>query len=154
MSTLEFLNLDKCDVNQKHPVWKDLNSPLDIRKATIKALLLVKRYPLTTSRVMGTKMTENCPLCQKEPETTVHFLLHCTSLQSERNIYLPRVLDTARYNGISVDTQQICMLILDSNNIEEQQRAQHEKLTRNFVFKLHSRRSLLLGGDSAYRNIT
>ena len=40
MSTMEFLNVDACQVGKLHPVWKNTVSQLDILKATVKAQLL------------------------------------------------------------------------------------------------------------------
>ena len=92
MSTMEFLNVDACQVGKLHPVWKNTVSQLDILKATVKAQLLIKRYPLSTSRTAGKKWSDTCPLCGSEPETTAHFLLRYSKLSNIRQQYLPKVM--------------------------------------------------------------
>ena len=67
-SSLEFLNVEMCSVKLLHPVWEDLNA-IDIDKATVKAQLLIKRYPLATSPTAGANRSEMCPLCKEEPNT-------------------------------------------------------------------------------------
>ena len=44
-TSLSILNTDLGKLGALHPKWQDLYSLLDIRKATIKAQLLVRRYP-------------------------------------------------------------------------------------------------------------
>ena len=48
MSSLQFLNISCCEIGHVHPVWEDLDT-ITIDKATVKAQLLVGRYPLATS---------------------------------------------------------------------------------------------------------
>ena len=71
----EFPNTDACQTGKLHPLWRNTTSQLDILKATVKAQLLVKRYPLSTSRTAGKKWSNICKLCETEPETMAHFLL-------------------------------------------------------------------------------
>ena len=47
-SSLGLLKVDVCFTNEPHPIWRNLSNPMAIKKATIKAMLLVQRYPLTT----------------------------------------------------------------------------------------------------------
>ena len=146
MSTMEFLNVDVCRVGKLHPVWKNTVSQLDILKATVKAQLLIKRYPLTTSRTAGKKWNDTCPLCGSEPETTAHFLLRCSKLSNIRQQYLPKVMSC--YEQPSPDL--LVRVILDSSYISEN-RITHETLCRNYTYKLHHKRSILLGGRSGYK---
>ena len=55
MSTLTHVNLGKCDTRTIHTVWQNLPSQLAVRKATVKALLMVKRYPLATCHTASQK---------------------------------------------------------------------------------------------------
>ena len=61
-STLEFLNAKACKLGQLHIVWQKLSSPLEIQKATVKAQLLAKRYPLANSPTSGVRKNDVCPL--------------------------------------------------------------------------------------------
>ena len=146
MSTMEFLNVDACQVGKLHPVWKNTVSQLDILKATVKAQLLIKRYPFSTSRTAGKKWSDTCPLCGSEPETTAHFLLRCSKLSNIRQQYLPKVMSC--YEQPSPDL--LVRVILDSSYISEN-RITHETLCRNYTYKLHHKRSILLGGCSGYK---
>ena len=149
--TLSLLNIERCSLDSLHPVWNDIDSPLDVAKATVKAKLLIQRYPLATSPTAGQQRSETCPLCKDEPETVSHFLLQCPSLQKERRIYLPRVLETYRKHSIPIDVNEITKIILDSNHLEQYDRA-HEVTCRNMVYKLHHKRATLLGRESRYKS--
>jgi hypothetical protein len=148
-STLQYLCVDLCSTEQTHPVWQNLNDPLTIRKATVKALLLVQRYPLASAHTAGPKRSESCPLCSGDLETTTHFLLHCPSLHPIRQRYLKRILETARQHQASVDPENITRIILDSNHLPTAPPC-HEALCRNFIFSMHNARAIALGGESAY----
>ena len=150
MSSLCYLNISACSTNTVHPVWTGLSCPLSIKKATIKALLLTQRYPLSTCRVAGARQREKCPLCNEDPEDTIHFLLHCPTLATTRAPYMHKIMDMCRKLKISVDTDNLTKLILDSTHLPKAV-PNHEELCRNFIFKMHHKRSVQLGGVSAYR---
>jgi hypothetical protein len=144
-SSLQLLNVESCTTDQMHPVWQDLGNPLAIRKATVKAQLLVQRYPLTTSPTAGKRRLSSCPLCCVEPETTIHFLLLCPKLREARLPYLRRIMDTCRKHEISVDTDSLVKMILDTSFLPEPS-ATHEDICRNFVYIMHNTRAIMLGG--------
>ena len=152
MSSLCYLKVDECSSDNMHPTWHNLQSPLDIRKATVKAQLLVRRYPLTTCPTAGAKRSDSCPLCKSEPETTPHFLLQCHTLQKQRKPYLTRIMITCRQQGVSVDTEELTKVILDTNHLPVPDRS-HEETCRNMIFKLHSERAKLLGGGAKYKGV-
>jgi hypothetical protein len=145
-STMQYLDLDHCRIGRLHPVWKELSSPLDIQKATVKAQLLVKRYPLATSPTSGARRLMICPLCGEEDETTEHFVLTCQTLRDVRTPYLLHILETCRSRSISVDLISLTSMIMDSSKLSN-----HELHTRNFLFKLHITRSKLLGAAWGYK---
>ena len=149
MSSLEYLNLDACEIGSLHPTWQEVNNQLDIQKATVKTQLLIKRYPLATSPTAGINKSDLCPLCKQEPETTTHFILHCPSTRLERLPYLLKILATCRSLKISIDVHTLTQVILDSTHLPCQV-PNHEKICRNMLFKIHSKRGVLLGGGSAY----
>ena len=142
--------IEACSLSQVHPAWQNLSCPLSVRKATIQVLLLTQRYPLTASQAAGCKQRDTCPLCNEEPEDTEHFLLQCTSLAQTRLPYLQRILETCREAQLSIDPGSLVCIVLDSNHLPGSIPG-HQELCRNFVYKMHHKRSLLLGGGSAYR---
>ena len=151
--SMSFLNAEKCSLSDTHPVWHDLHCPLDVMKATVKAKMLLQRYPLLTSHTARNQRSETCMLCKQEPETTSHFLLHCPALQKERNIYMPRILNTCRCQNISIGSEQVTKIILDSNHLNHPDRS-HEITCRNMIYKLHTRRANLLGSETRYKSRT
>ena len=151
--TLVLLNIHACNTIDIHPSWKDLHCTLSIHKATAKVKLLVQRYPLSTSHTAGQKKSDLCPLCKVEPETVIHFLLYCEILVEARCPYLQRILETCRRFRVSVDPDTLVKIILDNNHLPEDDK-DHEVTTRNMVFKLHSKRAIILGGVSGYKLAT
>ena len=149
MSSLEFLNTQACSTNHMHPVWQELSCALAIKKATVKAMLLTKRYPLSSSKTAGAKRSELCPLCNTDAETTAHFLLQCSSLLTTRRPYLHRIMDTCRRQGVSIDPETLTKIVLDTTHLPTADR-RHEETCRNLTYKLHHQRAVLLGGLSAY----
>ena len=147
MSTLALLNLDACYLGHLHPVWCGLSSAHDILKATVKAQVLVGRYPLATTPVSGRKSTGTCPLCKKEPETLTHFLFQCPELAEVRRPYLCRILEACRLHGVPIDPNNLLKYVLDPDTCSEW----HNVITRNLLFKLHHTRAVKLGGNSAYK---
>ena len=150
MTTLALLNLDACNLGYLHPVWCGLSSAHDILKATVKAQVLVGRYPLATTHVSGRKISVCCPLCKAAPETLQHFLLHCQELVEARRPYMCRILEACRLQRISVDPDNLVRYILDPK-LSESCSDWHNAITRNFIFKLHHTRAVKLGGNSAYK---
>ena len=83
MSTMEFLNLQACSLGQLHPIRQVLHNPLSILKATARAQLFIKLYPLSTSHTSGSNKKDICPFSKQQPETTTHFLIHCNPTSTE-----------------------------------------------------------------------
>ena len=149
-STLKYLLLSECRTDKIHSVWKDLHSPLSIQQATVHALLLIQRYPLTTSPVSGVKQSDKCPLCKGEPETVEHFLLQCPALQQPRMKYLPQILHACRKDRVSIHPESLVSVILDTTRMPSAD-MNYVDTCRKFTYKLHSVRSVLLGGEPGYR---
>ena len=53
---------------------------------------------------------------------------------------------TCRHSNITVEPDSIIRMILDSSNLLTKD-TKHEENVRNFIFKLQSRRAILLGGS-------
>ena len=148
--TLKYLDVNNCATDKLHPIWQYCNNTLDVKKATVKVKLLVRRYPLTTCHTSGKQKSDICPLCKVEPETVVHFLLQCPVLSDDRSRYIEKLLCRCRQLQIDICPENLVSLILDSNNYTGLDKPQHEALTRNLIFKLHNRRSTTLGVKSCY----
>lgn len=136
-----------------HPIYDNINSILDSNKAAVHAKLLTGRYPLTTSNTAGTLQCASCPLCQQGPETTAHFVLHCDALASARRCYMRHILDTCCTHSLSIDPDDLIQIVLDPATLPAPDKL-HVINTRNLLFKLHSTRSVTLGGDSGYKLAT
>ena len=149
-STLSNLNLEMCQVNRIHPTWLNLSSPLAVKQATIRTLLLVQRYPLTSSPTAGTKRCDTCPLCHSEPETLTHFILHCQSLSPVRLKFLIPILEMCRSNHLSIDPNHLIKIILDSTHLPFAS-PEHDERCRKYIFTLHNERSIMLGGEPQYK---
>jgi len=148
MCSLEYFDYESCDLVNPSSLWTNLETPLDVRKSTIKAKLVVSRYPLGASHIGGNKPV--CQLCNDGPEDTSHFLLQCKATTLDRRPYLNRVLELCRSAMESIETDNIVKLILGRQNRAPFCGKEFETLSRNMIFKLHNRRSILLGGRTQY----
>jgi hypothetical protein len=155
MSTLRLLDMDTCYPRQVHSVWLHNSTPLEAHMATVKARILVQRYPLYSSYCAGKKKSARCPLCTEEEETVQHFLLRCPSLSRYRMPYLREIYTCVLMASAPMPANQedLCILILNPETyLAGDCVLQLETTTRRMIFKLHSERSVLLGGESEYRN--
>ena len=152
-TSLSLLDTEGCYTNRMHPVWADIENSLNVWKAVVKAMLLVQRYPVTTCKTAGSRMCELCPMCHCEPESVMHFILHCPSLAGTRANYLPKILEHCRVLHLSIDPPELLRYIIDSNHPDVRGIPEYEALTRNYLFKLHNMRSMMLGGESTYPNL-
>jgi hypothetical protein len=143
MSSLKNLHIASCALGVLHPVWQGISRPAEVKHATVKAQLLVGRYPLATTHSYGGKRKLECPLCKTHTETLDHFLLYCPLLMDIRQVYLPQILNSCRLHGIQVDPEQVVQFILDSNLCQTLD-MEHERVCRTFVYKMHNRRSQLM----------
>jgi len=142
-SSLQYLNLNKCSLRKVHPVWgSNLTDPLAIQRATVKAQLLVMRYPLTAYSVSGKRKSLLCPLCHQEPETVPHFLLFCPSLSPSRQPWITPILDHLR--KLQLCLTSLVSFILDPPTTNPQVAMELENITRNYCYRLHRQRQYLL----------
>ena len=145
--SLNMLEKNNCIIGELHPTWKHISNTLEIQQATIRARLLVQRYPLASSPT-NTAKTNACPLCMQEKGTTEHFLLHCPSTLSNRLPHLNKILEQHRAHQIPVDPQTIISRLLDASLSPSRI---HNSLSLRFIFNLHHVRTVQLGGGSCYR---
>jgi hypothetical protein len=153
-STLSLLDIATCNPGQLHSVWNHNADPLEAHMATVKARVLVQRYPLYSSYCAGPKKSSLCPLCKSEEETVQHFLLQCTALAEPRLHYLKEIYHHLLTTNTAMpnDRHELTLLIMNPEAyIEEEGVARAETITRRMVFKLHNERTILLGGESEYK---
>ena len=136
-STLQNLNLDMCSTDQKHPIWCTLHGTLSIKQALVKALLLVQCYPLTTSQMAVTRCCNAYPLCKKESETIIHFILHCPRMSLIRIKYLKPIV---MQNQQTVCGPRYCSQNYSVYHLLTFLRPRHKENCRKFLFKIHSDR--------------
>ena len=144
-SSLIYLDCDNCNLREPSTVWMNLETPLDVRKATIKAKLQISRYPLGSSHQGGRR--DVCQLCNKDTEDITLFLLHCKETSQARRPYITRILEICRSAAESIDPENITRLIMQGYP-QDVLKKDFETLTRNMIFKIHNRRAILLGGGN------
>ena len=152
MSSLSLLNIDGCKIGHVHRIWRlDGKGGLEVTKATTKAKLLVKRYPLYSCRVSGAQYKDLCPLCNSHSETLEHFLLHCDALDCVREPDLCNFISILNDPSLTGSPASLARILLDcsSANLCDPVADSLEALSRNLCFKLHRRRSLLMGVNNA-----
>ena len=118
MSTLSFLDIEQCTSGTLHPVWRNLYNTNDVKKAVIKARLLVQRYALATSYTAGRKKEDICPLCKADRETVTHFLLHCEATNILRRPLMREILHICKKYRVSIEHEYLTKVLLDSNCIK------------------------------------
>jgi hypothetical protein len=155
-TTLSYLNIESCSLQKVHTVWDTgATDPLTIVKAANKAKMLVQRYPLYSSRTSGRNYGRDCPLCEDSKESMTHFLLYCPTLERARMPYINTLKLLSAQHDVDItamDDDTLCELILDTSDIPfpESEAAKICTLTRDWCFKLHHSRSVLLGAGASY----
>jgi hypothetical protein len=147
MSTLNHLDLNRTQYRKVADVWLHNSDPLDAIMATVKARLLVQRYPLGYSHYAGSSKTKSCKLCNGEEETIEHFLLVCPNLTRTRNRHLSYLQQLAVHEHVCfpVTSASIVQFILTPGMyVGDDSVALFEQATRKLVYRLHCTRSSLL----------
>ena len=156
--TLKYLNTDACVPGEVHPVWKCGTDPHQVTMATIKALLLVQRYPLHGTHSAGKSRQEDCPLCRGPAETLEHFLLQCPCLQEARQPYRQKIdslLEEFFYQP--QDDSDRIQAILDPSVIvwaPSEVQEEIEELSRRMCYSLHVTRGKILGTRFSKNGVT
>jgi hypothetical protein len=125
-----------CSVGRIHPVWKNLDTPMDIKRATTKARLLCGVYILQSNRAAFNqfRVDPTCPLCRQGNENLRHFLLACSALHAAR---------TKRITKLHV--LELTMTdVLDSSSLPDSIVHRFEQESRKMIQRLHGTRSELI----------
>jgi hypothetical protein len=149
MTTLSYLDTSQCSVEGKvHSNWQlGSKDPLTVYKASIKAKMLVQRYPIHSSRTSGRKYGTPCPLCSEPQEDLEHFLLNCAQLQEARKTPILRLTALLYEHSSNPDALDIVQVILDPHMLfgRSDLTMTIEQISRDLCYKLHHQRSILLG---------
>ena len=154
MKSLKNLNTSICITGHTHPVWLTGSNPLQAMMATVRAAMLVGRYPFTGEKVAGTRQTDSCPYCEEAtPETTCHFILHCALYNDIRERMIRRLnKDTeGAFDNLSEEDQ--VKIMIDPSHIarSEEEAKRLEGDARREVFAMHNRRAVKDGRGSMYQ---
>ena len=157
-TSLRYLNYDSYAPGKLHHIWTSAEpNHLDIKKAQVKARLLVGRYNLQANLARYKNTSPTCKLCDEGSEDLTHFLIKCPNLQHNRPGYIRQIRDliSGRLGDIQADTlidddDRLVQTIMDSSKIlgwdadhNETIRA-IESSSRNLCYALHSTRSTIL----------
>jgi hypothetical protein len=155
-SSARYVNLDACTPGVPHPVWATVNhTTSDLRKAIIKARLLVGAYLLQAHRARFNQHDNStCLLCQQGAEDRKHFILTCRSLDAVRSPRMSALKQLFKTNGaqwqwciLYRDNDMLLQLILDSSNLKwligRKLAMLVEPLSRELCFDLHKFRTTL-----------
>ena len=110
MSTVFFGHRTVCAVARLiTPRLAKLYSTTYVKKAGIKARLLVQRYPLATSYTAGRKKQDIilCPLCKADRETMTHFLLQCEATDILRWPLMREILQICKKYRAAIEHEHL-----------------------------------------------
>ena len=147
LTSLSNIILTACCTSYMHPVLTDLKCPLTIQKATVKSLLLVQRYPLSTCPVAvpNTVTYARCvnKTLRPSPISTVK-PLEMPALPIPRNWWtlVGKKWHFSWPNNRHFSHPVSTFLQLDKHL--------HEKLCMDFCFKIHNVCAMLLSATSQY----
>ena len=145
-SSLQYINIYNCQPGFHHNVWNSYNSdPLAVYRASVRAKLLVQRYPLHTNKTSGAKTT-TCPCCNTTSEDLHHYLIICPILDQARAPHLSNIIDTLLYYNLEASSINIVQAILDPSKLSNIPKF-IESITyasRSLCYKLHQKRSTII----------
>ena len=128
------------------------NNDFDIKRAQVKARLLVGRYTLKTDLTKYRKEDPTCLLCKQAEEDIKHFLLECPALEEARQGYMKQLKTVINMStGISTEELEnnhgvMIQYILDcSVHLQNNFNAitSIEPITRKLCYAIHAKRSAL-----------
>ena len=137
-SSLTAIDWSSCSVGAVHHVWKDLKTPMDIKRASTKAKLMCDVYLLQSHRHRFNqyKVDATCTLCHSGIENREHFLLRCSALHAARSKLLPVLYHL--YPDLTTCT------LLNSSLVPAEIGIIFEKESQKLLHCLHETRTKLL----------
>ena len=117
ISSLRYLNADSYKPGNCHPVIQKAIGVKDVPRIHNKTKVLTSTCILQVNRASfnQNQISPVCLLCKEDDETTEHFLLQCSSLDSTRQPIIDDILHTCENHDINVsrDSDNLIQLILD-----------------------------------------
>ena len=151
MSSLKYLNLQMCSVEECHPVWETGTDPRQVPMATVRAAILTGRYTLTGEKCAGTRRVDSCPYCtSQEAETLEHFILGCALYDDIRRSYIAKLEDLSGVDVANLPHRTKLQSLVDPSHltVDRDQAVQLERSARHHFFKMHHRRAVHDGRGS------
>ena len=117
-STLRWLILQQNPASCPHQLWQACRGkPYQVEAASIRARLLVGRYPLNSKQSTYTKgaIKPSCSLCGEEDEDEPHFLAKCSILHPNVNRAISDLQNMYKLESKDPPTsaKEICSAILN-----------------------------------------
>ena len=159
-NSLKYLNISNYAPKQVHPIWSSTKfDPVAVRKASVKAKLLLGVYTLQTNKAQFNqyKVKMTCPLCELDNESREHFIISCPALSNVRHYYFREIqkhltvlLGPGGWSSLAQDQTMLVKLILDVTHLSKLipdknnlalNTLRLENLTRGLCYALHSERS-------------
>ena len=153
MVTLSYLDMSRCYGGMVLDIWEYNTDPLEAHMATVKAKLLLQRYPLASSHCAEKKKSNICQLCGEGEETMSHFIVTCQTLMKWRMKYFIKLYSLILKVGIPFPENEddVTKLVLSpSTLVEEEEIPKFEEFSRRMIFKLHKERAVMMGGQREY----
>ena len=162
-SSLRFLNVKTLSVGKVHHSWLSVpNDTKAVKRAYPKIRLLSGTYILQENRARFNQYVVNtcCPLCGTGAEDRVHFLAVCPKLAESRHGFMNKLGSILRTKTsesnirlVTENPQYLTQVILDISvlakdgliEIDNAMLLLLENWSRNVCFKLHQKRSEILG---------
>ncbi|MEW8548514.1 MAG: reverse transcriptase domain-containing protein, partial [Candidatus Thiodiazotropha sp.] len=119
-NSLKFLHCENYRPGIKHPLLHEVLGVRDVTRIHVKLKLVTGTYILQTNRAIfnQNQVSPVCMLCHAADETTHHFLLSCSALESVRQPVLLEIQNIyVKYLGETVNTEVLLRLILDGSGI-------------------------------------
>ena len=151
-SSLRCLNAETYKPGNCHPIIQKANGVKDVPRIHTKIKVLTSTYILQVNRASfnQNQISPVCLLCKEDDETTEHFLLQYSSLDSTRQPILDDILHTCENLDIKVsrDSDHLLQLILDCTAVLAESNPelkmndyqQIERQTRRLCHALHIER--------------
>ena len=98
LSSLRFVNIEKCSTSKPHIVWKGIKCAREARRAIIRARLLTGSFTLQGNRARFNQYQVNatCIICKTAAEDRKHFMLECPALETVRTRFMPLILHASQ----------------------------------------------------------
>ena len=150
--SLKYLQAQSYVPGSNYPVIRETLGVKGVPRIHTKVKILTGSYILQVNRASfnQNQVSPTCLLCKEEEETTEHFMLYCSSLNSIRQSILDEMIQIGYCLGMmddSEDDSQLLEIILDSTTVfrehpelDNADFVRLERQTRRLYYALHTER--------------